>query len=201
MDDEDIGSEWGTLKNVPKQKVTPLDTENLQADIHDARYPHPDHIYRVHEGYGLTTMALWRARCFYKRVYQDGWSANRHVKEVFVYAMDKLMFAGPSYVQKNELDGRRYTGACKSFQVSVEDAIVEWERVRQKHIESAKYEIARHRKEAEERLKWAADTERLIKSSAKLTVADFGETFRLPFDGEVFDSQTESDRVEYSELE
>jgi hypothetical protein len=146
-DEEDIGSEWSTLKNVPKAKAKSPEVENLRLDILDARQPHPEFIYRVHEGYGLDSMALWRSRCHAKRHLKEGLHKS-NVKDVFIYSMDKLLIAGPKYTESPEHEGRQYTSACKAFQITIEAAIEEWETVKQKHITTNMQQINHLRGEA-----------------------------------------------------
>ena len=81
MSEEDISSEWDTLKNVPRTKVTPLETDDLRMDILDAQHLHPDFIYRVHDGYGLETIALWRCKCFAKRFLKEKDISGNRISE------------------------------------------------------------------------------------------------------------------------
>lgn len=157
-DDEDIGSEWSTLKNVPKAKAAAPDVENLRMDILDARQPHPEFIYRITEGYGLDSMALWRSRCHAKRHLKDGFGGNK-VKDVFLYSMDKLLIAGPKYTERPDHEGRTYTAACKAFQVTIEGAIEEWETIKQKHIRTNAQQIQHLRSEAAKFTQYAEDLE------------------------------------------
>lgn len=156
--DDDIGSEWATLKSVPKAKAVAPDV-NLRLDILDARQTHPDFIYRVHEGYGLNSMALWRSRCHAKKHLEHGRGYPRD-KNVYIYSLDKLLFAGREYKpHASETPTKTYSSPCSAFHDTLEAALVQWEQAKQKHIATAREQAARHRKEAADRLEWAATYE------------------------------------------
>lgn len=174
-DEDDIGSEWGTIKSVPKAKAQTPDVENIRMDILDVRQAHPEFIYRVHEGYGIDSMALWRCRCLAKRVLAHGLPGRPLVKEVFIYQLDDLLVAGKKFSGRPEVEGHTYSSPCKAFQVTLTEALAEWEVVRQRHIATERAQAKRYREEAAERLQWAREIDEKVKAAEKnpLTVEDF----------------------------
>ena len=129
----------------------------------------PDFLYRVDEGYGLDTMAIWRLKCHKFR------TSTPHIRPNgpgWNYSYDKALWLGTNFKMRPEYtSGQVFLTSARQLDRTLEEALQRFERIRAKHIQSLEESALRSQKEAEERIEWAT------KAQAK---AEEFKAFRLP---------------------
>ena len=165
MDDDDLTSEWDTVRNVPKtQTQTPdvdLRSEWIELPVH------PDVLYRVIPGYSWRQMALWECQCFAKRTRPH--RTPVHEREEYIYQMTRVLVQGDHYTP-HPTDTKRYASACSDFCLTLEEAVEKWEQIRQKHFKEARQDHTRLLTEARERIRVVEEYQRLMQEAAQHTL-------------------------------
>jgi hypothetical protein len=149
---DDFERPQGVLDPSPAPTVSDLDEEWQRVR------GVPEYLYVARAGFSFDDMHVEKVRIFGVRKVRGRWH--------YLYQHEAYVYKGPRYKPSPSKDlQQRYIGEVKSFVPTIEEALIQVEAFRQRHIESMENHLAYTRQQIAKRLQVVADCEERLRQS------------------------------------